>query len=192
MSTTSPRVPPPATATRLSVATSTIVSSLAALAAPVLVTLPALCVTNSRSCNTEPSRPKASESRSESKVIMTSARRNSVKRTNWRRSGQVTAQSLPWLSKARLPTRRFSSLLYCVNRPVAGSKICTPSLVETNSRSVPGSTASAIVMPSPKRFTTAPVTGSSCNRAPPPVVAQSRPSLSKARLNTGSSRLAQT
>ena len=117
--TTSPRVPPVATATRRSVAMSTIVSSEPLAARPVSATAPALCDTNSSPSSAVPWRPNAIESMSESNSTIISARFWSVKRTTCRRSGHVTAHSSPSSSNARLPTRRLRSRLYCVNVPVA-------------------------------------------------------------------------
>ncbi len=129
--TTSPREPPLATSIRRRVALSTMVSAPPGSASPASSTVPAVCVTNSNPSSRVPALPNASESAGASKVSIVSARARSVKRTTCLRSGQVTAHNAPSSSKARLPTRRFSSLLHCVKLPSSGSKIDTPLLVDT-------------------------------------------------------------
>ena len=72
--TTSPRLPPRASATLRNVATSTIVSSLPAAASPTSEIGPALCETNSKPSSGVPILPNASESMSESNSSIFSAR----------------------------------------------------------------------------------------------------------------------
>ena len=129
--TTPPRLPPVASATRRKVAVSTMVNSLKGDAVPVDPTRPALCETNNNPCSGVPVRPKARLSMSLSKVSTVSARWRLVKRTTWRRSGHVTAHSVPSAATARLLTRKFSSRLNWVKMCFTGSKVETPLLVLT-------------------------------------------------------------